>query len=92
MKEVTLEIAGQRLRVRSDDDEAYLKSLAAFVDAKMREASRGQPGVTTLNLALTAALLVADELHKLNFGATQLDVLADRLSSKIEAALEGARS
>ena len=87
MKDVTLEIAGQRLRVRTDDDEAYLKSLASFVDTKMREASRGQSGVTTLSVALTAALLIADELHKVAKGGSEIETLADRLTAKIEAAL-----
>lgn len=87
MKDVTLEIAGQRLRVRTDDDEAYLKSLASFVDGKMREAGRGQSGVTTLNVALTAALLIADELHKVAKGGSEIETLADRLTAKIEAAL-----
>jgi len=87
MKDVTIEIAGQRIRVRTDDDEGYLKSLASFVDGKMREASRGQSGVTTLNVALTAALLIADELHKIAKGGTEIETLADRLTAKIEAAL-----
>jgi len=87
MKDVTLEIAGQRLRVRTDDDEAYLKSLAGYVDGKMREASRGQSGVTTLSVALTAALLIADELHKVAKGGSEIETLADRLTAKIEAAL-----
>ena len=87
MKDVTLEIGGQRLRVRTDDDEAYLKSLASFVEAKMRDASRGQTGVTTLTVALTAALLIADELHKIARGGSEIETVADRLTAKIESAL-----
>jgi len=87
MKDVTLEIAGQRIRVRSDDDEAYLKSLAGFVEGKMRDASRGQTGVTTLSVALTAALRIADELHKGARGGSEIETVADRLTARIEAAL-----
>jgi cell division protein ZapA (FtsZ GTPase activity inhibitor) len=89
MKDVTLEISGQKLQVRTDDDEAYLKSLASFVDTKMRDASRGQPGVTTLSVALTTALLIADELHKVARGGSEVEAMADRLSSRIEEALGG---
>lgn len=92
MKEVTLEIAGQKLQVRTDDDEGYLKSLAAFVDNKMREASRGQPGVTTLTVALTTALLIADELHKVAKGGADLEAFADRLTARIDAALGASAS
>jgi cell division protein ZapA (FtsZ GTPase activity inhibitor) len=87
MRDVTLDIAGQRIHVRTDDEEAYLKSLASFVDARMRDASRGQPGVTTLTVAITTALLIADELHKLARGGSEVEVLADRLTARIESAL-----
>jgi cell division protein ZapA (FtsZ GTPase activity inhibitor) len=87
MKDVTLEISGQKIHVRTDDDEAYLKSLASFVDARMRDTSRGQPGVTTLTVALTTALMIADELHKIARGGTELETVADQLSERIEDAL-----
>lgn len=87
MKDITLEVAGQKIHVRTDDDEAYLKSLASFVDARMRDTSRGQPGVTTLTVALTTALLIADELHKVARGGSEVEALADRLSARIEDVL-----
>ena len=87
-REIPIDVAGHSLTIRSDDDEKYVKSLAAFVDEKIREVSRGQQGVTTLNLALTAALTIADELHKMRRVQQGIDEELDRLSSEIEVSLE----
>ena len=53
----------------------------------MRSAMGGQSGVTTLSVALTVALLIADELHKVAKGGSEIETVADRLTAKIEAAL-----
>jgi cell division protein ZapA len=86
-REIAIDVAGQALTIRSDEDEAYVRSLATFVDTKVRELSRGQPGINTLSLALTAALTIADELHKLRRTQEEVDQVIQRLSSRIEAGL-----
>jgi len=86
-REVRIEIAGQALTLRSDDDERYVKSLAAYVDEKIREIGHGQQSVTTLTLALTAALMIADELQQLRLAQQEVDGALDRLSGAIEASL-----
>jgi cell division protein ZapA len=85
--EVVIDVAGQALTIRSDENEAYVRSLASFVDRKVRELGRGQPGVATLSLALTAALTIADELHKLQRTQEEVDQAIQRLSGRIEAGL-----
>ena len=65
MREIDLEIAGQRLHIRTDEDEAYMRGLARFVDEQMREVGKGQQrGIASLTIALLAALRIADEYHK----------------------------
>jgi cell division protein ZapA len=86
-RELAIDIAGQTLTIRSDENDAYVRSLASFVDGKVKELSRGQPGITTLSLALTAALTIADELHKLRRAQEEIDQALDRLSGRIEAGL-----
>ena len=86
-RELVIEVAGQALTIRSDEDEAYVRALAAFVDAKVRDLSRGQPGTTTLSLALIAALTIADELHKLRTAQEEVEQVIQRLSTRIEAGL-----
>ncbi|RMD84731.1 MAG: cell division protein ZapA [Candidatus Dadabacteria bacterium] len=91
---IAISIAGQSLTIRADDDEQYVRALAAFVDGKIREISRGQQGITTLNLALTAALAIADELFKLRESQERMSEEIDRIAGEIEARLqaEGAPS
>ena len=86
-RELMIDVAGQSLTIRSDENDAYVRSLAAFVDGKVRELSRGQPGITTLSLALTAALTIADELHKLRRTQEEVEQSLQRLSVRIEAGL-----
>ena len=42
MREIDLEIAGQRLHVRTDEDEQYMRQLAAYVDSCMREVGKAK--------------------------------------------------
>ena len=86
-REVALEIAGQTIKIRSDEDESYLHALAKYVDGRMAEVGSNQLGITTLTLALTAALLIADELHQIKAGQTEIDEVIDRLSGRIEEGL-----
>jgi cell division protein ZapA len=58
---VNVDIHGQLYPIRSGLDPAYVAELAAFVDEKMRLASRETPAGDTLKLAVLAALNIADE-------------------------------
>lgn len=89
MREIALQIAGQEIIVRSDEDEAYLAKLAAYVETKIDQLTQNGRGVTTLTVALTAALTLADELDKSRSGGdtvgATLDSLIGRLESEIQA-------
>lgn len=87
-REIPVEVAGQMLKIRSDEDVRYVKSLGKFVDEKISEVRRDRQGVTTLNIALTAAITIADELHKIRRTQEGIDGELDRLSSAIESSLE----
>ena len=53
MREIDLEIAGQRIHVRTDEDESYMRGLAAYVDEQMREVGKGQQrGIASLTIAI----------------------------------------
>lgn len=87
-QELTVQVAGQTLTIRSDEDETYVAGLAASVDSKIREISRGQPGGSTLSLALMAALTIADEAHKLRVLHDEAEQVFEALSARIEANLD----
>ena len=61
---VPVEIHGQQYPIRSNLDPAYVAELAAYVNEKMRLASRETPGSDTLKVAVLAALNVADEYFR----------------------------
>ena len=63
-RSVTVEIAGQKFTLKTDADEAYVRSLARFVTEKMDEAKKGTKGVATQSVALLAAMHIADDLFQ----------------------------
>jgi cell division protein ZapA len=62
---VTVEIHGQQYPIRSGLDPQYVAELAAYVDEKMRLASRETTAGDTLKLAVLAALNIADEYFRM---------------------------
>ena len=60
---VKVQIAGQSYTITTELDEAYVKQLAAYVDAKMQAVTRMTSTVDTQKAAVLAALAIADELH-----------------------------
>ncbi len=62
-KSIRVEIYDQAYNLRGVEDEEYIRELAAYVDAKMREISEATHTVDSLRLAVLAALHIADELH-----------------------------
>ena len=61
---VHVEIHGQRYPVRSSLEQTYVAELAAYVDEKMRLASRECPQGDSLKIAVLAALNIADEYFR----------------------------
>ncbi len=60
---VKIEIYNQTYNVQADENEEYLKELAAYVDAKMRTVAEATRTVDSVRVAVLAALNIADELH-----------------------------
>lgn len=63
---VEVELAGQRLVIRTDEGPAYVQELADYVDAQLRQLAGGNQR-STLNvqrLALLVAIALADELFR----------------------------
>lgn len=61
---IHVEIHGHRYPIRSGLPADYVAELAAYVDEKMRLASRESPAGDTLKLAVLAALNIADEFFR----------------------------
>ena len=61
-RSVSVQIAGLRYSLKTDEDERWVKSIAAFVDGKMREVQKSTRTVDTQSAAVLAALQVAEVL------------------------------
>ena len=57
-----IEIYDQMYNVNGEQDEEYLKELAAYVDGKMRTIAESTHMVDSLKVAVLAALNIADEM------------------------------
>ena len=62
---VKIEIYDQSYNVNADQNEEYLKELAAYVDGKMRSIAEATKMVDSLKVAVLAALNIADEMFTL---------------------------
>ncbi|MBC7335187.1 MAG: cell division protein ZapA [Clostridia bacterium] len=58
-------ILGQEYRLKGTEPEPYVKRLAAYVDAKLRQIVQKNPHLPLGKAAVMAAILIADEYHKL---------------------------
>lgn len=68
-----IEIYDQTYRFGDDQDEEYLKKLAAYVDEKMRVVGESTRTVDSLKVAVLAALNIADEMFTLRDRQQEID-------------------
>jgi cell division protein ZapA len=61
-RSVTVQIAGVRYALKTEEDDRWVKSVAAFVDAKIREVQKHTRTVDTQAVAVLTALQIAEEL------------------------------
>ncbi|MGC1454444.1 MAG: cell division protein ZapA [Nitrospirota bacterium] len=65
MERVQVEIFGQMYTIKGKDDPGYIRELAAFIDAKMKEIQKGTGTVDPHRVAILMALTITDELYRL---------------------------
>ncbi len=83
---VQVEIFGYTYSMRAGTDPAYVKDLAAYVDAQMREIARAGGAVDSVRIAVLAAMNIADELFQARntAGVARADIEKD-LQTKAQA-------
>jgi cell division protein ZapA len=73
-----VEIFGQAYSLRTDAEEEHVRRVADLLDLKMREVASGTRSVSTLQIAVLAALDIASEyMHT--------EARAERLVAEVEA-------
>jgi len=87
----TVEVFGQKYRLRSDEDEKHLRAVAAVVDRHMREVAGSLRVVSTEKVAVVTAMNFASQLerHQREVGARQaaLTKRVDMLIKVVDRAL-----
>lgn len=61
---VEVQILGRKLLLSTESDETYVREIAEFVNDKMEEIQAAAQSSSTLNIAILAALDIADEYFK----------------------------
>ena len=70
MANIDIEVAGRRYNVACrEGDEEHLRSVAAEVDRRARDAAQALGGLTETRQLLFAALLIADDIKDIRAGA-----------------------
>ena len=61
---VLVEVCGRQYPIRSDLDDTYITELARYVDRKIRTTAKHAHGADSLQVAVLAALNIADEYFR----------------------------
>ena len=64
MRSVEIKILGQSYTIKTEEEEAYIKELAGYVDKRLKEIYSAAPNVNHGKAAIMAAFGIADELFK----------------------------
>ena len=84
---IEVEIMSERITLRSDADESYVRKVAGYVDRKMEEVLKNTRPAAKSSVAMLAALNIADEYQRLkdHYDAVsqRLNVLSKRLSTNL---------
>lgn len=88
MKTVEVQILGQNYSIKVDEDEAYIKALAQYVDGKLREIYNTTPTMNHLKVAIMASLNIADELFKLRMEQEDLDRMIEEKTKILSELVE----
>ena len=78
---ISVEIMGHRYPIHTALEPEYVERLAAVVDGKMRAAAELTPNGESLQLAVLAALNIADELVRCRDAS---DLKSDRIAERAE--------
>jgi len=62
-KSVSVTVFGQECAIKGDADAEYVREVASFTDARMRELQAAHPTKPPLKIAILTALNLADELR-----------------------------
>ena len=84
-RSVTVQIAGVKYALKTEEDDRWVKQVAAFVDGKIREVQKASRTVDTQAVAVLSALQIAEELFN---ERRQTGELRKRIREKSQSLLD----
>ena len=91
-RSVTVQIAGVRYALKTEEDDKWVKAVAAFVDGKIREVQKHTRTVDTQAVAVLTALQIAEELFNERRESGELrKKIRDKSQSLLDALAREAR-
>ena len=81
-----IQIYGKTYSLKSSSSEVYAEEVAAYVDSRMKELANARSKTSTLDLAILAALNIAQELMELkNQAGAKEEAEGEKLRQLVEA-------
>jgi cell division protein ZapA len=87
-RSTTVEILGREYRIRGSADEAYVREVASYVDAKLREVAKVVSSPSPDRAAVLAAMNIADELFQARRASTEEIKTIERKAESLISLLE----
>jgi cell division protein ZapA len=90
---VRVSIFGNTYNIQGEADSEYINSLASYLNAKMNEVSDSMPSASAMQIAILAALNIADEYFQLrdiqSAVTTDIETRTNALISMLEEGIIG---
>ena len=88
MHSIEVQILGQSYSIRTDEEEKYIKSLAKYIDEKLKEIYSVAPNITQSRAMVMTAFGIADELFKLKTELQNIDRMIEEKTKILSGFLE----
>ena len=88
MQSVEVQILGQSYSIKTEESEEYIKSLAKYIDEKLKEIYSAVPNINQTRATVMAAFGIADELFKLKTGQEDFDRMVEEKTRILSGLLD----
>jgi cell division protein ZapA len=88
MKIAEVEIYGKKYKLKGENDEGYIREVAAFVDKKMKEIGKKAKTIQLAELAVLAAINITHEYFQSRREYKQRELFFDRKTKDLIESIE----
>ncbi len=88
MQSVEVQILGQSYSIKTEENEDYIKSLAKYIDEKLKEIYSAVPNINQTRATVMAAFGIADEFFKLKTSQEDFDRMIEEKTKILSGLLD----